>query len=132
MSTKNYYRIKVVPNKNYQHSGPKSYVYLLQKWGFQPTLPGPYVHIEKVVREGLGSGIFRKIRGGKTRTDSSLAKNEGPEFTAAAETRDVPTQDIQYDSMYLSEVHIGTPPQKLLLNFDTGSADTWVCQSTYE
>ncbi|KFX86643.1 hypothetical protein V490_08975 [Pseudogymnoascus sp. VKM F-3557] len=127
MSSQNFSKIKVIPNKNYQHSGPKSYVYLLQKWGFQPTLPGPYVHVEKVVREGLGFGIFRKFCGGKTRTDSGLAKNEGPEgSTAAVEPRDVPTQDIQYDSVYLSEVYIGTPPQKLMLNFDTGSADTWV------
>ena len=44
----------------------------------------------------------------------------------AAETREVPTKDIQYGSIYLFEVYIGTRPQRLLLDFDTGSADTWV------
>ncbi|KFZ19559.1 hypothetical protein V502_03583 [Pseudogymnoascus sp. VKM F-4520 (FW-2644)] len=104
---------------------PKSYVYLLQKWGFQPTLPGPYVHVDKVVRQQFGFGFLKKVLG-KTRTDSVLAKKEGPEGATTREPREVPTQDIQYDSIYLSEVYIGTPPQKLLLDFDTGSADTWV------
>lgn len=73
MSTNSYSKINIVPNRNYKHSGPKSYVYLLQKWGFQPTLPGPYVHVDKIVREGFGFGFFKKIFG-KTRTDSALAK----------------------------------------------------------
>lgn len=30
------------------------------------------------------------------------------------------------DSQWLTEAQIGTPPQTLLLNFDTGSADLWV------
>ena len=129
MSIDSYSKIKVVPNMNYQRSGPKSYVYLLQKWGFQPTHPGPYVHIDKVVRQEFGFGFMKKILG-KTRTDSVLAKKEGPEGATAAAPREVPTQDMQYDSIYLSEVYIGTPPRKLLLNFDTGSADTWVRYSS--
>ncbi|OBT86732.1 hypothetical protein VE02_06255 [Pseudogymnoascus sp. 03VT05] len=96
MSTQDFSKIKVVPNIDYQHSGLK-----------------------------IRFGFLKKIIG-KTRTDSVLAKKEEPEeATAAAQTREVPTQDIQYDSIYLSEVYIGTPPQKLLLDFDTGSADTW-------
>lgn len=29
------------------------------------------------------------------------------------------------DSQWLTEAQIGTPPQTLLLNFDTGSSDLW-------
>jgi hypothetical protein len=35
-------------------------------------------------------------------------------------------EDVEHNTLYIAEVGIGTPPQMMKLNFDTGSADTWV------
>lgn len=38
----------------------------------------------------------------------------------------VAAEDVQNDSEYLAQVEIGTPAQKMSLDFDTGSSDLWV------
>lgn len=114
-------KIKIVPNKKYQRSGPKSYVYLLQKWGFEPTKPGPFFQMNKVTQTGH-HGLLNKV-GGKAHTHRVLAKKVG---SAQGQTGEVSADDQQNDSEYLCPVDIGTPPQKVMLDFDTGSADLWV------
>ncbi|KAL9013878.1 MAG: hypothetical protein Q9173_001455 [Seirophora scorigena] len=113
-------RIIRIPNPKYKRSGPKSYVYLLNKYKFSPTKPGPYVLGGKVQQKGK-FGISRLI-GGKAHVQRVLQKKSATD----ARPGDVPAEDQQNDSLYLCPVTIGTPGQTFNLDFDTGSADLWL------
>jgi len=115
-------KIKLVPNPNYKKSGPKSYVWLLQKYAFQPTKEGPYFVGNKVHQRGK-YGVHA-LYGGRAHTQMVLEKKTGPK---TGDTGEVTAEDVQNDSLYLAPVSIGTPAQTLNLDFDTGSADLWVC-----
>ena len=41
-------KVKVIHNENYKRHGTKSYVWLLNRYRFEPTKPGPYFHVDKV------------------------------------------------------------------------------------
>ncbi|KAI1207122.1 acid protease [Annulohypoxylon truncatum] len=122
-------KVKIIHNKNYQRHGTKSYVHSLNRYRFDPTKPGPYLHVDKVRTHGLLPQELKAALGGVVHTERTLVKKNDPGDDG--QTAEVTAEDQQNDSMYICEVGIGEPVQKLLLDFDTGSADTWV-RSTLE
>ncbi|KAJ5504079.1 hypothetical protein N7463_006953 [Penicillium fimorum] len=113
-------KIKLVANPHYQKSGTKSYLYAMRKYRFSPTKGGPYFLGTKMVQ--TGRQFTNKPVGGRARLQQVLQKKSA----VSDEVGQADAHDVQNDSMYLAEVGIGTPEQKLSLDFDTGSADLWV------
>ncbi|KAK1760581.1 aspartic peptidase domain-containing protein [Echria macrotheca] len=111
-------KVKAIRNKNYRPHGTKSYVYLLNRFGFETTKPGPYYN------KPVGDLPTKQCTNKCARGYSGLVKK-----TADGQPGQVTAEDQQNDSMYLCEVSIGTPAQKMMLDFDTGSADLWAPSS---
>lgn len=87
-------RIPRIHNKKYVRSGPKSYAWLLQKWGFEPTLPGPLFQMQKNERTGIFSRFHKHSK--KSQTHTVLGKKD-----ASGQAGEVTAEDIQNDSEYL-------------------------------
>lgn len=92
----------------------------MRKYGFTPTKPGPY--ILATTMQQTGRQYTDKPVGGRVHARQVLQKK-----LANDQVGEIGADDVQNDAMYLAEVGIGSPEQKLNLDFDTGSADLWVC-----
>lgn len=115
-------KLQVRTNPNYKKHGTKSYVYMMSKYGFNPTQEGPYSHHKTVHQQGKFAGEHgQKSIGGKARFGNTLVK-----AASDGTSGQVSSEDIQNDSLYLTPVQIGTPAQTFHLDFDTGSSDLWI------
>lgn len=134
-------KVKAVRNEHYHAHGTKSYVSALSRFGFQPTKPGPYTYVNRIKQRGLAGGtvavggrvIFERVLVKTASTGQQQGTPGGDTAAPGTSPGDKPSADVtaadqQNQPEYLCEVDIGTPAQKLMLNFDTGSSDLWVRQ----
>lgn len=80
---------------------------------------GAQAYAKALARYGAPVSEDLKAAALKTATANGLARRQG--VTGS----DTATPAGGYDAEYLAPVQIGTPPQTLNLDFDTGSADLW-------
>ncbi|KAI0839126.1 eukaryotic aspartyl protease [Hypoxylon sp. FL0890] len=110
------FKINQVPNKKYygqmKGRGAMAIARAYSKYG-APISDDLLATIEEILKE-LGL-LGDTGAGNKTTTDD-------PQGEVAATPQ-------MFDSEYLCPVEIGTPPQTLNLDFDTGSSDLWVFSS---
>ncbi|KAL1837235.1 hypothetical protein VTJ49DRAFT_4094 [Mycothermus thermophilus] len=112
-------KVVAIPNPKCKCNGTQIYVSVLSRYDFVPTKPGPYY--KKTVLLSDTSPDADPATNGTRITKGLFKKTQDNDTSAPVEAK-----DQHNDPPYLFEISIGTPPQKFMLAFDTGSADLWL------
>ncbi|KAK3341431.1 aspartic peptidase domain-containing protein [Lasiosphaeria hispida] len=117
------FRVPQVRNLQYSQigKGPRALAKVYQKYG--KPMPKTLVKVLEDISIKMSGGLkphFKNFGGNGT-----VASND----TATTGQGEVSATPQLFDVEYLAPVQIGTPPQTLMLNFDTGSSDLWVFSS---
>lgn len=100
---KRWFKVPVLPNPNYKPHGPRAYKRALNKFGFNDITFNPE---------------------GEIATRLKAASNMSTAVGQGTQDGSTPTEPTQNDAQFLSPVKVGG--QELVMNFDSGSSDTWV------
>ncbi|KAK7962503.1 Endothiapepsin [Apiospora aurea] len=113
------FRVRQEPNQKYtgMRKGPLAMARAYSKYGVE--FPDDLLAAIERLLEELGLGNNGSGNGAGNADSSNSTSGQG-EVAALPEL---------FDSEYLCSVQIGTPPQTLNLDFDTGSSDLWVFSS---
>jgi hypothetical protein len=111
-------RVALVRNPKYVKDGLRSYGHFLKKFAAAPTLEGPFDLVHEVIDDGTSLLSHLRNHDHSVKTRPLLLKRD-----ATGRAGHVGATDVQHDSEYIAPISIGTPPQVLNLQFDTGSAD---------
>lgn len=116
------FRVRTVYNENYSPigKGPRALARVHQKYGVGMS-------------DGLVATLHTITEKMATlhppRSPKNPWRRNADNITAGAGKGEVSARPELFDIEYLAPVEIGTPPQTLNLNFDTGSSDLWVFSS---
>ncbi|KAB5584787.1 aspartic peptidase domain-containing protein [Coniochaeta sp. 2T2.1] len=112
------FKLHQAPNAHFRSrgQGPRALAKAYQKYGV--GFPDGLLEVVLEILKELGVDVPDRAGGG---SDGNGTANAGQGEAAA-----VPEL---FDTEYLTPVQIGTPPQTLNLDFDTGSSDLWVFSS---
>ncbi|KAK4145531.1 aspartic peptidase domain-containing protein [Dichotomopilus funicola] len=112
----------------HQHGkGPRALARVYQKYGLE--VPTELLDVVQKILGELGLGQPHASVPNFTFKRPHGAGKTGPYTNETDDQGEVSATPQLFDVEYLAPVQIGTPPQTLNLNFDTGSSDLWVFSS---